>query len=140
MGFKIADKVVYISDVSYIPEDVWSLLLPPNSPESMPLFVLDCLRVTPHTSHFGLKQAVEAVRRLGARRSYLVGFTHDLTHEAFSEILRCVSEKKEAPEGSPKAVQDALDIVKGDGSYWVQPAYDGLRVAVNEGGDVQEIS
>ena len=142
MGFKIADKAVYISDVSHIPEDVWSSLLTPSSSEEtrpVPLLVLDCLRVTPHTSHFGLKQAVETVRRLGARRSYLVGFTHDLTHEAFSEILQIVSGKVQGSEVSSKAVQDAINMIKGDGSYWVQPAHDGLRLVVTPDGNVREV-
>lgn len=142
VGFKIEDKVIYISDVSHIPEDAWSLILARDRPEvdeRVPLLVLDCLRVTPHTSHFGLKQATETVRRLAARRSYLVGFTHDLTHEEYSEILEAVSGEKDVTTTTSEAVQRAVELVKGEGSHWVQPAYDGLRVVVTPSGDVREV-
>jgi len=93
-----------MSDVSFIPEDVWSVLeeectLPdewrPAGASALALsnrsaagqdeankmagpkpkieaVLMDCLRIENHTSHFGLAQAVEAVRRMGAQRTYLV--------------------------------------------------------------------
>lgn len=154
MGFKIEDKIVYISDVSHIPEDVWSLITTRDgsgADERVPLLVLDCLRLTQHTSHFGLKQAIETVRRVGARRSYLVGFTHDLTHEEYSEILESVLGEKDSTVASSEEVQMAIELVKDEGSeghgegegtakrYWVQPAHDGLRLVITPDGDVREV-
>ena len=139
MGFKIEDKIVYISDVSYIPEDVWHLISPDDRAEAdarLPLLVLDCLRVLPFTSHFGIKQSVETVRRLRARRSYLVGFTHDLTHEEYLEILATVSGKEIAVDSSAK-VRMAVELIEGEGEQWVQPAHDGLRVIIMPDGGVQ---
>ncbi|THH11772.1 hypothetical protein EW145_g440 [Phellinidium pouzarii] len=133
MGFKFQDAMVYISDVSYIPEDTWSMLLAPNTlneqKHSPTVFVLDCLRIEPHASHFGLKQAMEAVRRLGASRSYLVGFTHDMTHDDYTEIFQSVGEVKGG--ASTDIVRRAMDIA-GDGEpQWVRPAYDGLRLLIS---------
>lgn len=141
MGFKIKDSVVYISDVSLIPEDVWSLLLPKGSGGSsrIPVLVLDCLRIQPHTSHFGLKQSVEAVRRFGAQRSYLIGFTHDLTHDEFTEVLRFIEEKRDVSNASV-AVRKAIELIEGDESQWVRPSYDGLRLFISPDGSVREDS
>lgn len=106
LGFLIDSRFIYMSDVSFIPESVWSILedecdLPdewrPKNAPALPLpngraegqdraakggavgrkprievALMDCLRIENHTSHFGLGQAVEAVRRMGAGKTYLV--------------------------------------------------------------------
>lgn len=133
--------MVYISDVSYIPEDTWSMLLAPNAlseqNHSPAVFVLDCLRIEPHASHFGLKQAIDAVRRLGASRSYLVGFTHDLTHDEYTEIFQNVGEIKS--NASTEVVRMAMEIAGEGKPQWVRPAYDGLRMSISADGAVREI-
>ena len=103
----------------------------------IPMFILDCLRIKSHTSHFGLKQAVETVRRFKAQRSYLVGFTHDLSHEEYTEILRSMSDDNVDLESASKLVLEAVELVKGE-PQWTRPAYDGLRVFVSENGTIRE--
>ncbi|CEQ43162.1 SPOSA6832_05065, partial [Sporobolomyces salmonicolor] len=94
MGFLFDAKILYLSDVSYIPEEVWSRLseeldLPFSSPSlttgvgqlapsvkqsnkpRLQALVVDCLRIEPFTSHFGLGQAVQTATRLGADKTYL---------------------------------------------------------------------
>ncbi|KAI5123712.1 hypothetical protein M0805_000306 [Coniferiporia weirii] len=141
-GFKIQDAVVYISDVSHIPESTWSLLLAPETPGGQArvpaVFVLDCLRIKPHMSHFGLKQAVDAVRRLKARRSYLVGFTHDLTHEDYAEILQAIGEVSVSISDASETVRGALEVMSEGEPQWVRPAYDGLRMFISPDGSVVE--
>lgn len=142
MGFKFEEALVYISDVSHIPEDVWSLLLAPKvfgkKTHVAPVFVLDCLRIMPHTSHFGLKQAIDAVRRMGARRNYLVGFSHDMTHDEYAEILRSVGEEKGDIANVSEAVRKGMEAVGEGEAQWVRPAFDGLRVFISPDGLVRD--
>ncbi|KAH8120514.1 beta-lactamase-like protein [Phellopilus nigrolimitatus] len=131
MGFKFEEALVYISDVSHIPEDVWSLLLAPKvfgkKTHVAPVFVLDCLRIMPHTSHFGLKQAIDAVRRMGARRNYL-----------YAEILRSVGEEKRDIANVSEAVRKGMEAVGEGEAQWVRPAFDGLRVFISPDGLVRD--
>lgn len=139
MGFKIKEALVYLSDVSLIPEDIWEFLMPKNSDDliRIPVLVLDCLRIKPHPSHFGLKQSVEVVRRFKARQSYLVGFTHDMTQEEYTEILRSVEGKQDLSNVSSD-VRQAIDLIDGGESQWVRPAFDGLRLFISMNGSVRE--
>lgn len=81
-GFIFGDFMVYISDVSHIPEDAWrtiesSLSAPDGSNQSGELvenslsllslgsranrykvLVVDCLKLEPHTSHFGIQVSI----------------------------------------------------------------------------------
>jgi phosphoribosyl 1,2-cyclic phosphodiesterase len=81
-GFKISVSVVYLADVSHIPDDAWSLL-EHHWTSPLPVFVCDCLRLYAHTSHFGLGEAIAASRRIGAIRTYLTGFGHEVSHDEY---------------------------------------------------------
>jgi phosphoribosyl 1,2-cyclic phosphate phosphodiesterase len=39
------------------------------------------LREKPHPTHFSISEAVDAARRIGARRTCFTHMTHDLRHE-----------------------------------------------------------
>lgn len=137
LGFVILD-VVYISDVSYIPEATWQII---ETTRKRPysLFILDCLRPLPHTSHFGLAQAVETARRLdtdGKLRTYLVGFCHDVTHAQWEEIGRCL--KDASGRLDDPVVTSAIELVPKGRPTWMMPAYDGLRLRIDEEGKVLE--
>ena len=148
-GFKIEEAIVYISDVSYIPEDAWSYLLAPRrlggAEYSSPVFIVDCLRLNPHTSHFGLGQSIAAVRRLAARRSYLTGFGHEVSHGEYETILRAVGSELDqvqagASDTESENVRKGLELVgTGEPSgLWVRPAFDGLRIVVHPDGTVED--
>jgi hypothetical protein len=82
-GFIFNDRLVYISDVSHIPDDVWPILTSTGAKREggerrIPLLILDCLRFSPFTSHFGIAQAVETARKLRPERTLLIGFSHDV--------------------------------------------------------------
>lgn len=104
LGFLFDRQLAYLSDVSYIPPEIYRRVahyvrLPSASSSSsswsngtattngngngygnghdddkprLKALIVDCLRVEPFASHFGIGQAVEAARRLGAERTYLV--------------------------------------------------------------------
>jgi phosphoribosyl 1,2-cyclic phosphodiesterase len=140
-GFKIAEAVVYISDVSYIPEETWSMLLQPGRLRSVPVFIIDCLRLQPHTSHFGVKDSINAVRRMGAQRSYLTGFGHEVSHEEYLTILQRAGSGEEADVHDAQysaTVLKALQLIDKGKSFWARPAFDGLRIIVSGDGSVTD--
>ncbi|GAA6044114.1 hypothetical protein JCM8097_003217 [Rhodosporidiobolus ruineniae] len=135
LGFLLARQVCYLSDVSYIPEDVWSALgryialpsWPPISAaengaaekqdagakeeeEKSPLkaLIIDCLRLEPFTSHFGLGQAMATARRIGAEKNYLIGFGHRTSHALWLSACRALSPPSSSPSPSSKAPRRSL--------------------------------
>ncbi|KAF8758327.1 RINT-1 / TIP-1 family [Rhizoctonia solani] len=101
-GFIFGDFMVYMSDVSYIPEDAWKTIYSKspksaNSNDLIPgcgrttqarykVLVVDCLKLEPHTSHFGLEGALDAAKQVNAQRTYMVGFSHRITHNDWDTI------------------------------------------------------
>ena len=71
----------YLTDCSRIPDGSWALL------HNLDVVVLDALRERPHPTHFSLSEAVEAARRIGARRTYFTHMCHDLGHAETNERL-----------------------------------------------------
>lgn len=73
LGFRVGN-VAYCTDTNEIPDESWPRL------EGLDVLVLDGLRKRPHATHFGLDQAVEAARRVGARRTLFTHVSHDLDY------------------------------------------------------------
>jgi phosphoribosyl 1,2-cyclic phosphate phosphodiesterase len=80
LGFRFGN-VAYCTDVSFIPDETWPRLA------GLDVLILDCLRHEPHPTHFSLEEAVEAARRVGARRTLFTHMSHDLEHEATNSLL-----------------------------------------------------
>ena len=119
---------MYMSDVSLIPDDAW-LVIQAGGQKSV--LVIDCLRLRAHTSHMGLQEAGVAIRRIGARRSYMTGFNHDLSQEEYVRIGEGVGEGKAVREG----IAMMREALEGE-VHWVRPAHDGLRVFLGRDGRV----
>ena len=66
LGFRVGN-VAYCTDVSHIEESSYELL------EGVEVLVLGALRSDPHPTHFTIDQAMEAARRIGAKKTW---FTH----------------------------------------------------------------
>ena len=75
LGLRFA-RFAYLTDCSAIPDASWPLL------EGLDVLVLDALRERPHPTHFSVSEAVDAARRIGARRTYFTHMCHDLSHAA----------------------------------------------------------
>jgi phosphoribosyl 1,2-cyclic phosphate phosphodiesterase len=75
LGFRFG-RFAYLTDCCAIPEASWALL------DGLDVVVVDALRERPHASHFCLDQAVDAARRIGARRTFFTHMAHDLGHAA----------------------------------------------------------
>lgn len=133
-GFKIAEQVVYISDVSYVPDDVWPII------ESTPVAVLDCLRLRGHTSHLGLEGSIETARRIGAQRTYLTGFGHEVTHDEYVMIGEILGGATKPAEEMSATVRKGVGMIGPGRDVWVRPAHDGLRVFMEGRGVVRDES
>ena len=71
----------YLTDCNRIPDASWPML------EGLDVVVIDALRDRPHPTHFTVAEAVEASRRIAARRTYFTHMCHDLPHAATSARL-----------------------------------------------------
>ncbi|KAK0465222.1 beta-lactamase-like protein [Desarmillaria tabescens] len=145
-GFKVQEDIVYLSDTSYIPDDAMDIILSSPTDDSrsraaLPLFILDCLHLRPHTSHFGIVSAVDTARRVGALRTYLTGFSHEVSHEEWVRITEVVSSGRSLAQRPGQWLdeitnteQQALGMTMKEGENavtWMRPAFDGLRIWVD---------
>jgi phosphoribosyl 1,2-cyclic phosphate phosphodiesterase len=80
LGFRF-DRFAYLTDCNRLDEAAWPLL------EGLDTLVLDALRDTPHPTHFSLGEAIEAARRIGARRTFFTHMCHHLAHESTNARL-----------------------------------------------------
>ncbi|KAF8334087.1 uncharacterized protein EI90DRAFT_3015136 [Cantharellus anzutake] len=141
-------SIVYISDVSFIPETfptprnkrlhsgpqlaqpscLSNFLSTDHIPKSKDatfrpsatLLILDCLRTSPHSSHFGLLQTLLTAHRIRPRRTYLVGFGHELTHAEWTligEILQRFSAPSKPVNDSKGAIVKTLEEMSFDESW-----------------------
>jgi phosphoribosyl 1,2-cyclic phosphate phosphodiesterase len=80
LGFRF-DRFAYLTDCNRIADESWALL------EGLDAVVIDALREQPHPTHFSLGEAIEAARRIGARRTLFTHMCHHLPHEATNAKL-----------------------------------------------------
>lgn len=99
-------RVVYLSDVKHVPEDVMASILAEPRPD---LLVLDALSDIPHFSHLSLGEAEDLSAKVGAKRTRLVGMSCAL--------------------GPHSTVNEGLFARLGTGAD-VQLAYDGLLLSI----------
>jgi phosphoribosyl 1,2-cyclic phosphate phosphodiesterase len=80
LGFRIG-SLAYCTDVSFIPEESYELL------RGLNVLVLDALQHKKHSSHFSLEEAVEAARRIGAKKTYFTHIAHAMGHAETNRTL-----------------------------------------------------
>jgi len=74
-AYRIAN-LVYMTDVSEIPESSYALL------QGVDVLLIDCLREKPHPTHVSVEQSLALIARIGARRNVLIHMTHELEYQA----------------------------------------------------------
>jgi phosphoribosyl 1,2-cyclic phosphate phosphodiesterase len=94
LGFRFG-PIAYSSDVSGLDGAAYGALA------GVECWIVDALRYTPHSSHFNVEQALEAIARVNPRRAVLTNLHIDLDYETL---------RRELPAG-------------------IEPAYDGMTVA-----------
>ena len=71
LGFRFGD-IAYCTDTNGIPPASMAKL------QGLDVLILDCLRREPHTTHFGLAEALAVAAELNPRRTLLTHISHDL--------------------------------------------------------------
>lgn len=92
-GYRIG-PLAYVTDAKSLPDEVVAQL------RGAEVLVLNALFRTAHPTHLSVGEAVDAARRVGARRTFLTHLTHETSHADLAASL---------PQG-------------------IEPAYDGLTV------------
>jgi phosphoribosyl 1,2-cyclic phosphate phosphodiesterase len=80
LGFRF-DDVAYSPDISGIPEASMELL------RGLDVWIVDALRPAPHPSHFGVRQTLQWIERLGVKRAILTHMTVELDYDALRRDL-----------------------------------------------------
>ncbi|CAE6495800.1 unnamed protein product [Rhizoctonia solani] len=132
-GFLFGTYMVYMSDVSGIPDQTWDTIeaLGGSGPHPYQIFAVDCLKLGRLVAHFGIKDAVDTAVRVNAYKTCLFGFGHEIPHDA-----RYVGGQELGPVPSP--AQKALECVSELGvqqkpNFRMGPVYDGERLKVIDG-------
>ncbi|KAJ7456584.1 beta-lactamase-like protein [Mycena latifolia] len=128
-AFRIQEDIVYLSDCGAIPDDAWRSLLP-SSGQQLSVCILDCLHLRSHPSHFGLDQSVAAARKIGAKRTYLLGFSHEVAHDEYVSIGEVIGGAAALSHPTENEVKGIGMIGEGE-PIWVRPAHDGLRIQIS---------
>lgn len=130
-AFRIQEDIVYLSDCGAIPDEAWPALFPVSG-RQLPVCILDCLNLRWHPSHFGLETSVAAARRIGAKRTYLIGFSHEVAHDEYVTIGEAIGGAAVAGRANltENEVKGLEQIGEGD-PIWVRPAHDGLKIQIS---------
>jgi phosphoribosyl 1,2-cyclic phosphate phosphodiesterase len=80
LGFRFG-AFAYLTDCNRLDDEAWTLVA------GVDTLVIDALRDKPHTTHFTVAEALEAIVRIAPRRAYMTHMSHDLGHEATSRRL-----------------------------------------------------
>jgi hypothetical protein len=173
LGVSFDGKLVYLSDISYIPSRTWNTMIRAIEPSAaptneipsndtigpdklpfpataasptqgtLPCLILDCLRLEPHVSHLSFCQSLSIAQKLGARETFLVGFTHPASHVEWDAACKQVQGIREA--GEEQAFVDAVKksaVKQGEvmvraweeASTWkgfVRPGFDGQVIEID---------
>lgn len=73
LGFRFG-SFAYLTDCNAIPDESWPLVA------GVDTLVIDALRDRPHSTHFTVAEALDAIARIAPRRTYLIHMCHDLGH------------------------------------------------------------
>lgn len=82
-GYRVG-KAAYVTDCSSIPDESIEIL------KGVEVLILGALRYKPHPTHFTIGQAIEASRRIGAKRTVLTHLSHSIDY---------AKDSMELPEG-----------------------------------------
>ncbi len=96
-------SLCYLTDCSEIPQDQMEKL------KGLDIFTINCINRTHHISHFTLSQALEVIKEVGAKRSYLTHLSHQMADDENQIDGRYYALSKEVGKG-------------------VYVSYDGLKV------------
>lgn len=71
----------YATDLKIIPPATMDAL------RDLDVFVLDCVRIKPHSTHLNLEEALAVIEDLKPKRAYLTHLNHDMLYDRDSRLL-----------------------------------------------------
>ncbi|MBA3769879.1 MAG: MBL fold metallo-hydrolase [Blastocatellia bacterium] len=71
----------YATDLNFISEESIDAL------QGLDVLVLDCVRIKPHSTHLGLTEALDYIKRINPKRTFLTHLNHDILHARDSNLL-----------------------------------------------------
>lgn len=74
-------RIGYIPDCLKIPDDIVTKLV------GVDVMILDGLRPHPHPTHMCIPDSVAYLKRIGAKRSFIIHMCHDVEHEETEQAL-----------------------------------------------------
>lgn len=81
VGYRIGNTA-YITDMLTLPIEEYDLL------QGLDCLIVNALRHKPHPTHQNLEQALETVKRIGAKKSYLIHMNHHIgIHAEMQKLL-----------------------------------------------------
>lgn len=80
LGFRFG-RFAYLTDCNRFADETWDLVA------GVDTLVIDALRDRPHTTHFTVEQALDAVARVAPTRAYLTHMNHELGYAATNARL-----------------------------------------------------
>ena len=80
LGYRIG-PMAYATDCHEIPETALQRM------KGISILILDCVRVTPHKTHFNLGQALEVAAHLKPKRTYLTHLGHEMDYSVWVKKL-----------------------------------------------------
>ena len=95
LGYRFKN-FAYLTDCNYIPDSSLKKL------DGVEHLIIDALRYRPNSTHFTIKEAIEASKRIGAKHTWFTHLCHDVMHKEL---------KQELPDG-------------------FAPAFDGLKINI----------
>ena len=75
LGYRIG-KLGYITDMLTMPDESFEQL------QGIEVLVMNALRIAPHNTHQSLSEALEAVKRIGAKETWLIHMSHHIGLQA----------------------------------------------------------
>jgi phosphoribosyl 1,2-cyclic phosphate phosphodiesterase len=79
-GFRFGN-LAYISDIRHYDEAIFDSL------KDLDILIISALRFIPSPMHFSIDEAIEFIRRCGAKKGWLVHMSHEVDHEQVNTYL-----------------------------------------------------
>lgn len=81
LGYKINNKLAYITDCSHIPQNTIKLI------KNVKILIIDALRYKRHSTHMNVEQALKVINKLNLDMAYFTHISHDIEHNKTNEEL-----------------------------------------------------
>ncbi|MGL5956059.1 MAG: MBL fold metallo-hydrolase [Brevinema sp.] len=79
-GYKIGG-LTYLTDVKTLPSETITAI------KGTDTLILDCLRLNPHPTHLNLKEALNLMELIQARKTYFIHMDHTLSHQEWEDLI-----------------------------------------------------